>query len=57
MQTAKKLEDPSEPALYHQWRVTVDEPGTIHVEDMILVRLQQVSLSHWVPVIDVLRTV
>ena len=55
MQLAKK--DSSEPALYHQWRLGVDEPGTIHVEDMVLVQLKQVSLGCWVPVIDVLRTV
>ena len=57
MQEAKEHEDSSEPALYHQWRVAVDAPGKIHVEDMILVRLQQVSRSNWVPVIDALRTV
>ena len=55
MQEAK--EDSSEPALYHQWRVAVDDPAAIHVEDLILVQLKQVSQGSWIPEIYVSRPV
>ena len=57
MQLAKCCKDPSQPESYRQWRVAVDDPAAIHIEDLILVQLRQVSVGSWVPEIDVIRSV
>ena len=38
------------------WRVGADDPSVIHIEDLVLVRLRQVSKGSWVPEIDFVRT-
>lgn len=38
------------------WRVGADDPSAIHVEDLVLIRLRQVSKGSWVPEVEFVRT-
>ena len=38
------------------WRVGMDDPSAIQVEDLVLIRLRQISTGSWVPEIDVFKT-
>ena len=38
-----------------QWRVGVDDPSAIQVEDLVLIRLKQISKGSWVPEIDIYK--
>ena len=57
MQVARGHKDPSQLESYRQWRVAVDDPAAIRVEDLILVQLRQVKKGSWVPEIDIIRSV
>ena len=54
MQKAAKLVDPDSSEHDRQWRVAVDDPARIHLEDLILVRLRQLNHEVWVPDIEVI---